>query len=139
MIGMSRGSRFKLSGEPVGVVFGHVEDGEGEDGRVIVRMDFENFFFYRFVMFFDSFAKEDNFIRFFDPVIYRRPEIERAHAGNDINTPRESLLEEVPSDVLGLLPGFTGDVDKNHAFHKAIISGLRGRKPGIRWEYHETF
>ncbi len=46
------------------------------------------------------------------------------HAGNDIDTPRESLLEEVPSDVLGLLPGFTGDVDKNHRRHRRIIAIL---------------
>lgn len=89
-------------------------DGEGEDGRVAVGVNFKHFFFYFLVVLFDSFAKEDRFICFFNVVFPRRPEVERAHAGYDINTPREPFLEKMPSDVLGLFPRLTRDVDENH-------------------------
>ncbi len=79
-----------------------MENGDSEDGRVAVRVDFEYFFFYCFVVLFDGFTKEDHFIGFFDVVLSGRPEVLRVHGGNDVDTPREPFFEEMPPDVLGL-------------------------------------
>lgn len=38
MNSMSRGRFFKFSSEPISILFGHVEDGEGEDDGVVVGM-----------------------------------------------------------------------------------------------------
>ena len=102
MNGMSRSRIFDFFCKPGGVFFGHVEDGEGEDGRVAVGVDFEYFFFYRFVMLFDGFAKQDNFIGLFDVILPRRPEVQGMHAGNDVDAPHEAFFEQMSSDILGL-------------------------------------
>lgn len=103
--------------EPGGVFFRHVEDREGENGRVAVGVDFKDFFFYLFVVPLDGFTKEDHFIGFFNVILPRWPEIQRVHAGDDINAPRESLLEKMPPDVFGSRTRFTGDVDEDHDRH----------------------
>lgn len=126
MNGMSRERIVEFSHEPGGVLFGHVEDGEGKDGRIAVRVDFENFFFYFFVVLLDGFAKEDHLIGFFNVVLPRRPEVKSMHTGNDINAPHEAFFQEMPTDILGLTKRFTGDVDKNHRRH--IIFAFYVRK-----------
>lgn len=75
MIGMSRGRLLKFSIKPIGVFFGHVEDGEGEDGGVAVGVDFKHFLFYFLVMLVDGLAKQDDFVGFFDVVFPRWPEV----------------------------------------------------------------
>lgn len=119
---MSRGRFLKFSYEPVGVLFGHVGDGEGEDGGIGVRMNFEYFFFYFLVMLLDGFAKQDNFVGFFYIALPRRPEVKRAHAGNNIDTSREAFFKEMPPDILRLFPRLTRDVDEDHCGHEIIIS-----------------
>ena len=75
MISMSMGRFFEFSHEPGGVLFRHVEDWEGKDGRITVRVDFENFFFNFFVILLDGFTKEDRFIRLFNVILSGWPEV----------------------------------------------------------------
>ncbi len=94
-----------------------MEDGEGEDGRVAVGVKLEYLFFYRLVVLFDGFAKEDRFIGFFNVFLPGRPEAQGAHAWDDIYAPHEALFEELPPDILGLTQRLAGNVDEDHGGH----------------------
>lgn len=93
MISMSMGKLFEFSRQPVGVFFRYVSDGKGEDGRIAVRVDCEDFFFDLYIMLFGSFAKKDHFIRLLNPVFFRRPKIERVHARNEIDASDEAFFK----------------------------------------------
>lgn len=110
-----------LTHKPVGVLFGHAADGEGEDRGIFVGVELEDLFLYYIIVFFYRFTKEDDFISFFNVVFSLRPKVQGAHAGNDIDTPRETFFKEMPPNILGLLFGFTGDVDENELIHEIFL------------------
>lgn len=99
-----------------------MDDWEGENCRIAVGVDFEDFFFDFFVMLLGGFAKEDRFIGLFDMVLPRWPEVLGVHAGDNVDAPHEAFFEKRASNILRLFLRLTRDVDEDHTRNGVPLS-----------------